>query len=82
MTSQLEKLKEKQKQIQAQIKQVEAREKQKQRKEDTRRKIILGAMIMDAMKNSAQYREKIESDLNRYLTNERDRKLFNLSEES
>ena len=58
-----------------------AREKKKQseqqRKEDTRRKILLGSYLLKKMENEAN-KEKILADLKEYLTEERDRKLFNL----
>lgn len=80
MTSQLEKLKEKQQQLQARIKLVEAKEKQKQRKEDTRRKILIGAMVMDGMSKNDDYKAKIETNLKKYLTKDTDKKLFGLDE--
>ncbi|WP_180054158.1 mobilization protein, partial [Acinetobacter sp. YH12236] len=58
-----------------------AREKKKitdqQRKEDTRRKILLGSYLLKKMENE-QNKEKILAELNEYLTEDRDRKLFGL----
>ena len=75
--AQLEKLK----QLKAQKQAVEARERTKQkeqeRKDDTRRKILLGSYLIKKMENEAN-KEKILAELNEYLTEERDRKLFNL----
>lgn len=75
--AQLEKLK----QLKAQKQAIEARERTKQkeqeRKDDTRRKILLGSYLIKKMQNEAN-KEKILADLNEYLTEERDRKLFNL----
>ena len=77
--AQLEKLK----QLKAQKQAIEARErtkqKEQQRKDDTRRKILLGSYLIKKMQNEAN-KEKILAELNEYLTEERDRKLFNLSE--
>lgn len=74
--AQLEKLK----QLKAQKQAIEARERTKQkeqeRKDDTRRKILLGSYLLKKMKNE-QDKEKILADLNEYLTEDRDRKLFN-----
>ena len=50
---------------------------EQQRKEDTRRKILLGSYLIKKMEN-VQDKEKILAELNEYLTEDRDRKLFNL----
>ena len=75
--AQLEKLK----QLKAQKQAIEAREKNKnkeqQRKDDTRRKILLGSYLIKKMQNEAN-KEKILAELNEYLTEDRDRKLFGL----
>ena len=75
--AQLEKLR----QLKAQKQAIEARErtkqKEQQRKDDTRRKILLGSYLIKKMQNEAN-KEKILAELNEYLTEDRDRKLFNL----
>ena len=75
--AQLEKLK----QLKARKQAIEARERSKQkeqeRKDDTRRKILLGSYLIKKMQNEAN-KEKILADLNEYLTEDRDRKLFGL----
>ena len=69
------------KQLKAQKQAVLAREKAKQkeqdRKNDTRRKILLGSYLHKKMENETN-KEKILAELNEYLTEERDRKLFGL----
>ena len=76
--AQLEKLK----QLKAQKQAIEARErtkqKEQQRKDDTRRKILLGSYLIKKMQNEAN-KEKILAELNEYLTENRDRQLFGLS---
>lgn len=76
-----EREKEKAKQIEARLQAIEAREKAKQkeqeRKDDTRRKILLGSYLLKKMEDEAE-KEKILADFNEYLTEDRDRKLFNL----
>ena len=78
--AQLEKLK----QLKARKQAIEARERSKQkeqeRKDDTRRKILLGSYLIKKMQENEADKEKILAELNEYLTEERDRKLFNLSE--
>ena len=75
--AQLKKLK----QLKAQKQAIEAREKNKnkeqQRKDDTRRKILLGSYLIKKMQNEAN-KEKILAELNEYLTENRDRQLFDL----
>ena len=75
--AQLEKLK----QLKAQKQAVEGRErtkqKEQQRKDDTRRKILLGSYLIKKMQNEAN-KEKILAELNEYLTENRDRQLFDL----
>ena len=77
--AQLEKLK----QLKAQKQAIEARErtkqKEQQRKDDTRRKILLGSYLIKKMQNEAN-KEKILAELNEYLTEDRDRILFGLSD--
>ena len=68
-------------QLKAQKQAVIAREKKKisdqQRKDDTRRKILLGSLMLKKMEDEAK-KTKILADLNEYLTEDRDRKLFDL----
>ena len=79
--AQLEKLK----QLKAQKQAIEARQRTKQkeqdRKDDTRRKILLGSYLIKKMESNEANKQKILADLNEYLTEERDRKLFGLSDE-
>ena len=78
--AQLEKLK----QLKAQKQAIEAREKSKQkeqeRKDDTRRKILLGSYLIKKMNENEANNEKILAELNGYLTENRDRQLFKLPE--
>ena len=75
--AQIEKLK----QLKAQKQAVEARDraklKEQERKDDTRRKILLGSYLFKKMENEAN-KEKILAELNEYLKEDRDRQLFNL----
>ena len=76
--AQLEKLK----QLKTRKQAIEAREKSKQneqeRKDNTRRKILLGSYLIKKMNDNEANKEKILAELNEYLTEDRDRKLFNL----
>ena len=55
------------------------REREKSRKEETRKKILIGAMVIDGMSKNQDYQSKMLKNLDKYLTAERDRKLFNLT---
>jgi len=76
--AQLEKLK----QLKAQKQAIEARErtqkKEQERKDDTRRKILLGSYLIKKMSDNEANKEKILAELNDYLTENRDRQLFDL----
>ena len=76
--AQLEKLK----QLKAQKQSIESRAKSKQkeqeRKDDTRRKILLGSYLIKKMNANEANKEKILAELNEYLTEDRDRQLFDL----
>ena len=76
--AQLEKLK----QLKARKQAIEARERSKQkeqeRKDDTRRKILLGSYLIKKMQSNEANKEKIIAELNEYLTEDRDRQLFDL----
>ena len=69
------------KQLKAQKQAKDAREKAKQkeqdRKNDTRRKILLGSLALKKMQDDSE-KAKIIADLNDYLTEDRDRLLFDL----
>ncbi|KQD00003.1 hypothetical protein [Acinetobacter soli] len=77
----IEQQEQKLKQLKAQKQAIEAKEKKKlseqQRKDDTRRKILLGSYLLKKMENEIT-KEKILADLNEYLTEDRDKQLFGL----
>ena len=81
LEQQIAKQEERLKQLKAQKQAVLAREKKKlsdqQRKDDTRRKILLGSMMLKKFEDEIE-KQKILADLNEYLTENRDRLLFNL----
>ena len=77
----IEKQEERLKQLKAQKQAMEAREKKKiseqQRKDETRKKILLGSYLLKEMEDETQ-KIKILANLNPYLTQDRDRQLFDL----
>ena len=81
LNEKIEKQLEKLNQLKAQKQAIAAREKKKiseqQRKEETRKKILIGSMMLKKMEDEAE-KIKILAELNKYLTEDRDRKLFNM----
>lgn len=76
MNERLEQLKEKQAQLKAKIKLIEQRDKEKNKKLETRRKILIGALMLQEMKDKPDTEKKVMAKLDKFLTNERDRVLF------
>ena len=66
--------------LQAQIDAMEAREAEKQRKNDTRRKIIAGALALEHMDNNpkSEFGKKLAALLDEYVTKPGERALFGL----
>ena len=69
-------------QLKAQQHALQAREKKKlaeqQRSDDTRRKILLGAYMLKKMSENDFEKQKILAELNEYLVEQRDRRLFEI----
>ena len=69
-------------QLKAQKQRIEARAKaraqQLTRKQDTRRKILVGAMLLDLMEKDAELERQMLVKLDGFLTREDDRALFGL----
>jgi large subunit ribosomal protein L7/L12 len=80
--SKLETLKAKKEQIEARIKNIEAKERSRAKKDDTRRKILIGAMVMEQMGKTNEAKSKVLASLDGFLTRPLDRKLFGLPEKT
>ena len=78
MSKRLDDLLKKREQLNAQIQKEKNKQNQQKRKEDTRRKILMGALMMDMMKKGELDEKKIRKRLDGFLTKEMDRKLFDL----
>ena len=76
MSKKLEDLLKKREQINAQIQKARARQNAQERKEETRRKILLGALVKEMMDNGELDENMILKRLEGFLTREIDRKLF------
>lgn len=77
--AQEEKLKQLKAQRQAALARERAKEKEQLRKDDTRRKILIGSCMLKITEDDEQARAKLIAQMDKYLTDERDRKLFDLS---
>ena len=77
-TTRLAKLEERRKQIDAQTQQIKAREQQQERKRDTRRKILIGAAVLERVKNGRWSEDRLRVMMDECLTKEIDRRLFGL----
>ena len=77
-TSDLELLKKKRDQLDARINDIKAREAMQERKDDTRRKILVGSYILDKH-NKAGTIENIVRELDKFLAKPHDRALFGLA---
>ena len=77
-----DKLAKERKQIAARIRQEEAKEKSKARKQDTRRKILVGSLVLSRLENekpiSIANMKQLKKELDGFLTRPLDRKVFEL----
>ena len=76
----LEHLLEKKKLLEARIQKLKAQESAKKRKEETRRKILLGALVIHLMSKGYWSEEEVYKQLDKFLDKPIDRKLFDLPE--
>jgi len=74
--SKLDRLKERQKELAAQIAAVESRERNAERTLDTRRKILIGSAVLESLRRGEYPQDQLKLLLDHFLVNERDRKLF------
>lgn len=78
----LDALTEKRDQINAQIQAIKAREKAQQRKDDTRRKVLIGSVVLQMLKTGEMPEERLIKILDKHLNKQRDRELFDLQEKT
>ncbi|MBY0377654.1 MAG: hypothetical protein K2Q33_03725 [Gammaproteobacteria bacterium] len=80
MSTKLERVKIKEEQIKALRQKLEAAEKHKERKKEVRRKILLGALMLERLKAGDVRAEALRAELDNYLIKNPDRALFDLPE--
>ena len=78
MNKRLEQLLKKQEELKAQIQKIKATEATQKRKEETRQKILLGALVMEMMEKGELDSSVMMKRLDGFLTRTGDRTLFNL----
>ena len=74
----LESLTAKRDQLNAQIQAIRAREQAHKRKDDTRRKVLIGSVFLKMIKTGEMQQEQLDRILDKHLDKERDRALFGL----
>ena len=79
MSKKLDDLLKKREQLNAQIQKEKNKRSQQERKEDTRRKILMGALMMEMMKKGELDEKKIMKRLDGFLTKDIDCKLFDFT---
>jgi hypothetical protein len=83
LTERIESLEERLRQLKARQNKSAARQRtvasRRERKEDTRRKILAGAWVLNQVELGALSRETLQCGLDRFLTRPDDRALFDLS---
>ncbi len=77
-TKKLEQLEERKRKLEAQIKQEKARENSKKRKEETRRKILVGSMVLAQVEKGEWPEDRLRKAMDEFLTRDQDRALFGL----
>jgi hypothetical protein len=83
LNEKIQKQQERLQQLKAQKQALKSKEKKRlgeqQKKDDTRRKILIGSCMLKITEDDEQARAKLIAQMDRYLVEERDRKLFDLS---
>lgn len=76
--SKLEQLTRKREQIDAKIQAIKARENQRKRKTDTRRKILIGGVVLKMIKTGEMPQERLNQLLDKHLERKTDREFFKI----
>lgn len=74
--SKLDQLTKKRSELNAQIQAIKAKESQKKRKEETKKKILIGAVVMKMIKTGEMPQERLDHLLDKHLEKRADRALF------
>ena len=74
----IQKVKEQQANLAAKMQRLKARKSQEARKRETRRKILLGAMVLDRIARGVVTEKLVLADMDSFLERDQDRALFDL----
>ena len=77
----LEKLTKQREQLNAKIQAVKTKKARQDRKDDTRRKVLIGSVVMKMVREGEMPQERLTQLLDKHLEKEADRTLFKLSEQ-
>ena len=80
--SKIDKIQQRIEELKEQLRQEKAKESARQRKIDTRKKILLGAMLMHWVDKGRFKETELLEELDQFLVRDTDRALFNLSKKS
>ena len=78
----LEKLTKQREQLNAKIQAVKTKKARQDRKDDTRRKVLIGSVVMKMVREGEMPQERLTQLLDKHLEKEADRTLFKLSEQA
>lgn len=78
MEGKIKKLEEQRAKINAEIQRIKARTAKEERKKETRRLILLGALVKKMLQDREFEEERLRRRLNAFLTRDSDRELFDL----
>jgi len=79
-TSKLDQLTKKREQLNAQIQAIKSKEAIQKRKDDTRRKVLIGGVVMKLLRTGEMPEDRITKMLDNHLEKDADRALFDLPE--
>lgn len=79
LQEQKEKAQHKAKEIERKMQSIRAKEQAQERKLDTRRKVLLGALLLEQMEGNETKKREIMMQLDSFLTRNNDRDLFGLA---
>ena len=77
-TSKLDQLTKRREELNAQIQAFKAKENQKKRKDETRKKILIGGVVMKMLKTGEMPQERLNQLLDKHLERTMDRELFKI----
>ncbi len=80
MAEKLDRLLAQKKSLEARIAKEKVKSKQQERKDETRRKILVGAIVLNHMQHDTNFKQSIEALLDTQLTKTIDRKLLGLTD--